>query len=204
MNIKVSERLANYYLSSGQATKAIPLGQWLYNDYDPRDPEYGKIYVEGVLKGLKEATGEIDAKAISDARDIAGRNAAAVKDNAGQRDTFWMSYIQVFELSLAMKGHQAHGGRPVLPAEEQVDPARRPDPGAAAGRRSEGAPGARRARRRARGSLPARLRPPCRTSSRASASTTSRAGGKPVPVFVDVDAPAMQARVLFSPLDRCL
>ncbi|HYE04964.1 MAG TPA: hypothetical protein VEL07_05505 [Planctomycetota bacterium] len=190
-NISVSERLANYYLSSGQAVKAIPLGQWLFNDYNPRDPEYAKIYVEGVLDAVKKGT-EIEPKVVEAARDIAGKNAAAVAASATQRDTYWMSYIQVLELSVALKDVKAIQANleylqrnKSTPRDDLILP---PQPG--------DDPGVRRARDPLAADLAERyLRifehvPDVKPVFRVERLI---AGGKAVPVFVDADAPAFTA-----------
>lgn len=96
--ITIDSNLAQYYRETNQASKAVTLYRALYQDYDPLNPQFAEGYVEGVLQAL--AAGEqLSADVITQAREVAGRNLRFFERRPQDRDSYWMSYLQVFELS---------------------------------------------------------------------------------------------------------
>jgi len=103
--INIDSNLAQYYRETNQATRAVALYRALYQDYDPLNPQFAEGYVEGVLQAL--SSGEVLGKeVITQAREVAGRNLRFFERRPQDRDSYWMSYLQVFELTKYLGGDE--------------------------------------------------------------------------------------------------
>ncbi len=103
--INIDSNLAQYYRETNQATRAVALYRGLYQDYDPLNPQFAEGYVEGVLQAL--ASGEVLGKdVITQAREVAGQNLRFFERRPQDRDSYWMSYLQVFELTKYLGGDE--------------------------------------------------------------------------------------------------
>jgi len=103
--VTIDTNLAQYYRETNQAGKAVELYRALYEAYDPRNPTFAEGYVEGVLQALADGQ-TLAENVISQARDIAGGNIRYFQNRPGERNSYWTSYLQVFELSKYLGGNQ--------------------------------------------------------------------------------------------------
>jgi len=104
--ISIDSNLAQFYRESGKAEMAVKLYRSLYEEYDPTNAVYAAGYVEGVLEALKTNAAGVDKATVSGARDVAGQNLRFFSAGS-QRDQYWISWLQVLELSKSMGAEDA-------------------------------------------------------------------------------------------------
>ena len=190
--ISIDTNLAQYYRESGEAGKAVELYRRLYNDYDPLNPAYSTGLIEGVLQALRSDRASVTDDQIKTARVVAGKNLLIFERQPGERDNFWLSWLQVLELSKALGAVEAKAIKKQLeytvisrttPRDDLIDPIRKGDD-----------PRVRRARNQSAVDIATRylalfdgtgVELPFRTD-------TVTSDGNDVAIFVDRGAPVMQ------------
>jgi len=134
--IVIDTNLAQFYRESGQAGKAVELYRRLYTDYDPLNPAYSAGFVEGVLQALRSEAGSVTPEQIKSARIVAGKNLTYFDRVPQERDNFWLSWLQVLELSQSLGSEEAKAIKKQLeytvknrstPRDDLIDPMRTGD-----------------------------------------------------------------------------
>ncbi|MDA3962370.1 MAG: hypothetical protein PF961_16405 [Planctomycetota bacterium] len=94
-SIVIDTRLIEAYREGGDLKSAVALAQELYK-FDPRDPTFMAVVVDGTLEAAKD--GHVGAEDITEARKIAAelRNDSKLR---GDLFNYWLASVQVLELS---------------------------------------------------------------------------------------------------------
>lgn len=103
--ISIDVNLAQFYRESGKAEQAVKLYRALYEEYDPLNAVFAAGYVEGVLEAIKTNPAGVDKTVIIGAREVAGQN-LRIFTQGNQRDQYWISWLQVLELSKSLPGDE--------------------------------------------------------------------------------------------------
>ncbi len=190
--ISIDSNLAQFYRESGEAGKAVELYRKLYAEYDPLNPAYSAGFVEGVLQALRSDRASVTDVQIKGARVVAGKNLVIFEGQPQQRDNFWLSWLQVLELSKALGSNEAKAIKNQLeytvknrstPRDDLIDPVRKGDD-----------PRVRRARNQSAVDIARRYLALFEGTGVELPFGTEvvTADGKDLTIFVDSGAPAMQ------------
>lgn len=190
--VSIDANLAQYYRESGDVAKAVELYRKLYTEYDPLNPAYSAGFVEGVLQALRSDRASVTDAQIKESRIVAGKNLAIFERMPKERDNYWLSWLQVLELSKALGSEEAGAIKKALeytvrnrssPRDDLIEPVRQGDDARV-----------RRARNQSAMDIATRylalfegtgVEQPFRVD-------VLSVDGKDLPIFVDRGAPAMQ------------
>ncbi len=196
-DLTVSTRLAHAYRESGDTARALPILLDLFRRY-PDNSDYAIGYVDAVLEGIRNPGpgGSPPKDKIIAARVIAIKNRDDLANDPGQRDAYWQAYIQVWQLSGALAE--------VKGLNDDLSFKRRNKSGVSRDLVAPRLAGDDERVRRPKNSGAVQIAESFLKLYEYSGVTEKptfridhvEVGGKPEPLFVDADAPAMEARVV--------